>query len=73
MTTKTPQQTLREPEYKSMLDDECRGCGKSLRHLMTLAIMQDEGCELSPSATYCYGSESHNHFPKDDDLMEASV
>ena len=43
-----------------MLDSKCAKCGQSLRKLMLLALMQDAGATVSPSADSCPAGGEHD-------------
>ena len=37
----------------------CRHCKQSARGLMLLAMLQDAGCKVYPSATHCWAKQEH--------------
>ena len=39
---------------------KCAKCGQTLRHLMLLAMLQDAGCTVSPSANSCSAGGEHD-------------
>jgi len=43
-----------------MLDSKCNKCGQSLRRLMLLAMMQDAGAIVVPSADSCSAGGEHD-------------
>jgi len=43
-----------------MLDTNCNKCGESLKSLMLLAMLQDAGATVSPSANNCSAGGEHD-------------
>jgi len=43
-----------------MLDSKCNKCGQSLMKLMLMAMMQDAGATVSPSADSCFAGGEHD-------------
>lgn len=44
----------------SLLSAKCRHCGESVKRLMLLAMLQDAGCSVYPSATHCTEDTQHD-------------
>jgi hypothetical protein len=47
------------------MNQKCKHCGQSLKRLILLAMLQDAGCAVFPSATHCWDGQEHE-FVEDD-------
>lgn len=41
------------------MNQECKHCGQQLQRLILLALLQDVGCSVFPSATHCSEAQEH--------------
>ena len=47
------------------MNQKCKHCGQTLKRLILLAMPQDMGCTVYPSATHCPDSQEHEFVEKD--------
>ena len=41
------------------MTQRCKHCGRHFRELILLAMLQDAGCRVYPSATHCRENQEH--------------
>lgn len=47
-----------------VLSSKCNNCGRVLKSLILLAMLQDAGCHVYPSATHCHEGVEHDFSEK---------
>lgn len=43
----------------NFMNQKCKYCGQTVKRLMLLAVLEDAGCRVYPSATHCSENQEH--------------